>query len=92
MQTLDTQALRSAPLHVDSVEAVRTAAREPDAVDVSTDEDVENRDVRVRLADGTVVHAQYDRHAGMLAMFVAESTTSKVGTWLGAIDAPGRED
>lgn len=90
--TLDLDAIRTGRQHLAAVDAMRREFDEPEGVDVSTDEDLVDRDVRLKRVDGTVLHGQYDKHAEMFAVFVAESTNGSTGNWLGAIDAPWSEN
>jgi hypothetical protein len=95
---LDPNTLRTGTQHLGAVDALKTAFNEPDAIDVSTDEDLLARDVRIQWADGSVIHGIYDKHAEMFAAFVSKTssdmTNSKfwVGAWLGAVDAPWSEN
>ena len=90
--SLDLDAIRTGRQHLAAIDAMRREFDEPEGVDVSTDEDLMSRDVRLKRTDGTVLIGQYDKHAEMFAVFVAESTNGSTGNWLGAIDAPWSEN
>jgi len=95
---LDPKTLRTGTEHLGAVDALKTAFNEPDAIDVSTDEDLLARDVRIQWTDGTVIHGIYDKHAEMFAAFVSKTSSHMtnsaawVGAWLGAVDAPWSEN
>lgn len=92
--TLDPNTLRTGTEHLGAVEAMKTAFDEPDAVDVTTDEDLLDRNVRIQWADGTVVQGVYDKHAEMFASFVSKARPGMTnqGAWLDAVDAPWSEN
>lgn len=90
--TLDLHAIRNGRQHLAAVDAMRREFDEPEGVDVSTDEDLVDRDVRLQRTDGTVLIGQYDKHAEMFAVFVAKGMVGNTGAWLGAIDAPWSEN
>lgn len=90
--TLDLDTIRTGRQHVAAIEAMRREFDEPEGLDVSTDEDLVDRDVRLKRTDGTVLHGQYDKHAEMFAVFIAEGVNGNTGAWLGAIDAPWSEN
>jgi hypothetical protein len=81
------------PAHLEAIAALKLACFDPDAIDVSTPEDVADRGIRIRRADGSTLVGQYDKHAEMFAVFVATPTPgmSNADAWLGAIDAPWAE-
>jgi hypothetical protein len=89
---LDLQAIRTCPQHLAAVDAMRREFDEPEGVDVSTDDDLEARDVRLQRTDGTVLIGSYNKHAEMFAVFVAKGMVGNTGAWLGAIDAPWSEN
>lgn len=91
---IDIAGIRTSPAHIDAVQTLRDSFGEPEGADLTTDEDIEARDLRLGRKDGSVIHAQYEKHAEMFACFVSESApgSEPVGTWLGAVDAPWSEN
>ncbi len=92
--TIDIAAVRTSPAHVDAVQMLRDRFGEPDGADLTTDGDIEVRNLRLGRTDGSEIHAEYDKHAEMFACFISKSApgSEPVGTWLGAIDAPWSEN
>ena len=92
--TIDPNKLRTSDMHLAAVDAMRIEFEEPEATDVTTDEDLVARDVRIRREDGSEIHSVYDKHAEMFAVFVSKAVPGKTnhGAWLGAMDAPWSEN
>lgn len=91
---IDPDTLRTSDMHLAAVDAMRIACEEPEATDVTTDEDLEDRNVRIRRTDGCEIQGVYDKHAEMFAVFVSKAAPGMTnqGAWLGPIDAPWSEN
>ncbi len=84
---------RQTAAHLDSLKIVQNAFDAADAVDCTSDEGLNDRDVMIRRPNGEIIHAVYEKHAQMFACFVSEPAAGgqNRGEWLGALDAPWAE-
>lgn len=79
----DYETLRREPAHVDALASIIKDFAGGKGEDASSVDDLKDRDVRVKLADGSFVHACYHEHAEMFTVFSLPGEA-----YLGCTDAP----